>query len=125
MGHMNQQRMNSRSTQPKQEIKIEPELDLDIDVGVKTHHVYDAVINAGQIYTDQTVRVPVVSIRGHVAMTVLYEYDGNGILCEPIKNNKAGELLRTFKIMEQKLIARGLTPKLMTLDNEASKLFKD
>jgi hypothetical protein len=56
---------------------------------------------------------------------VLYEYDGNEIMAEPIKNNKAGELLRSFQVMEQKLTLRGLKPKLMTLENEASKLLND
>jgi hypothetical protein len=46
-------------------------------------------------------------------------------MAEPIKNNKAGELLRSFQVMEQKMNSRGLTPKLMTLDNEASKLLKE
>jgi hypothetical protein len=34
------------------------------------------------------------------------------------------ELLRAFQVMEQELVARGLKPKLMKLDNEASKLLK-
>jgi hypothetical protein len=56
---------------------------------------------------------------------VLYEYDGNAIMAEPIKNNKAGELLHSFQVMEQKVTARGHKPKLKTLDNEVSKLLKD
>jgi hypothetical protein len=56
---------------------------------------------------------------------VLYEYDGNAIMAEPIKNNKAAKLLRSFQVMEQKLTTRGLKPKRMTLDNEASKLLKE
>jgi hypothetical protein len=56
---------------------------------------------------------------------VLYEYDGNAIMAEPIKNIKASELLRSFQVMEQKLTSRGLKPKLMTLDKEASTLIKD
>jgi hypothetical protein len=50
---------------------------------------------------------------------VLYEYDVDVIMAEPIKNNKAGEILRSFQVMEQNLTSRGLKPKLMTLDNEA------
>jgi hypothetical protein len=46
-------------------------------------------------------------------------------MAEPIKNNKAAELLRSFQVMEQKLTSRGLKPKLLTLDNEASKILKD
>jgi hypothetical protein len=32
---------------------------------------------------------------------VLYEYDGNTILAEPIKNITAPELLRAFQVMEK------------------------
>jgi triphosphoribosyl-dephospho-CoA synthetase len=53
---------------------------------------------------------------------VLYEYDGNAIMAEATKNRTAIELLRAFKIMEQKLIARGLKSRLTRLDNEASLL---
>jgi hypothetical protein len=45
-------------------------------------------------------------------------------MAEHIKNNKAGEILRSFQVMEQKLSPRGLKPKLMTLDNDASTLIK-
>jgi hypothetical protein len=55
---------------------------------------------------------------------VLYEYDGNAILAEPIKNRTAPELLTAFQVMEEKLTARGLQPKLTRLYNEASKLVK-
>jgi hypothetical protein len=51
---------------------------------------------------------------------VLYEYDGNEIMAEPIKNNKAGEMLCYFQVMEQNMTSRGFTPKLMTFDNETS-----
>jgi hypothetical protein len=56
---------------------------------------------------------------------VLYDYDSNAILAQPIKNRTAPELLKAFQFMEQELVAKGLTPKSMTLDNEASKLLKD
>jgi hypothetical protein len=56
---------------------------------------------------------------------ILYDYDSNAILAQPIKDRTAPELLRVFQFMEQELVARGLKPKLMKLDNEASKLLKD
>jgi hypothetical protein len=56
---------------------------------------------------------------------VFCEYDCNAIMAEPIKNNKSAELLRSFQVMEHKLTSRGLKPKLMTLDNEASTLLKE
>jgi hypothetical protein len=56
---------------------------------------------------------------------ILYDYDSNAILAKPIKDRTSPELLKAFQFMEQKLVARGLKPKLMKLDNEASKLLKD
>jgi hypothetical protein len=55
---------------------------------------------------------------------ILYDYDSNAILAQPIKDRTAPELLKAFQVMEQELVARGLKPKLMKLDNEASKLLK-
>jgi hypothetical protein len=81
-------------------------------------------INAGNNYTDQTGRFPVIYIKGNKYIMVLYEYDGNSILAEPIKNRTSAELLRAFQVMETKITVRGLEPKLMRLDNEASQLLK-
>jgi hypothetical protein len=53
---------------------------------------------------------------------ILYDYDSNAILTQPIKYRTAPELLKAFQVMEQELVARGLKPKLMKLDNEASTL---
>jgi hypothetical protein len=55
---------------------------------------------------------------------ILYDYDSNAILAQPIKDRTAPELLRASQVMEHELVARGLTPKLMKLDNEASKLLE-
>jgi hypothetical protein len=111
--------MYARSTQPKKEPECSMESESNLDDGIKTHCIYAAVLDAGQIYTDQTGRFPVISSRGNVYIMVLYECDGNAIMAEPIKNNKAAELLRSFQVMEQKLTSRGLKPKFMTLNNEA------
>jgi hypothetical protein len=61
-GHLNQQRHNARTTKGKDTkvIMTEP----DLDQGIKTQHIYAATIDAGQIYTDQTGRFPVVSSKG-------------------------------------------------------------
>jgi hypothetical protein len=65
-----------------------------------------------------------ISSKGNKYIMVLYEYDSNVILAEPIKNIKAAELIRAFQVMETKLTARGLQPKLTRLGNEASQLLK-
>jgi hypothetical protein len=77
-GHLNQQRQNARTTKVKEPkvIMTEPEL----DQGIKTQHIYAATIDAGQIYTDQTGRFPVVSSKGNKYIMILYDYDSNAIL---------------------------------------------
>jgi hypothetical protein len=97
--HLNQQRQNSRTTKIKdsQVLVTDP----DIDHGVKTQFVYAATIDAGQIYTDQTGRFPVVSSKGNKYSMILYDYDSNAILAQPIKDRTAPELLKAFQVMEQ------------------------
>jgi hypothetical protein len=56
---------------------------------------------------------------------VLYDYDSNEILAQSITDRTAPDLLKAFQFMEQEQLARGLKPKLMKLDNEASKLLKN
>jgi hypothetical protein len=121
-GHLNQKRYNARTTKVKDTKVIFTEPDLDH--GIKTQFVYAATIDAGQIYTDQTGRFPVVSSKGNKYIMILYDYDSNAILAQPIKDRTAPDLLRAFQVMEQELVARGLKPKLMKLDNEALKLLK-
>jgi hypothetical protein len=122
-GHLNQQRQNARATKIKDAQLLDP--GPDIDHGIKTQFVYAATIDAGQIYTDQTGRFPVISSKGNKYIMILYDYDSNAILAQPIKDRTAPELLKAFQIMEQELVARGLKPKLMKLDNEASKLLNE
>jgi hypothetical protein len=121
-GHMNQQRMCARSIKIKEEEDCNNEAGTALDTGVKTYYVYTATIHTEQIYTDQTGRFPVVSSKVKKYIMVLYEYDGNAIMVEPIKNITAMELLRAFQFMKQNIIARGLKPRLVRLDNEASQL---
>jgi hypothetical protein len=120
--HLNQQRQNARTTKIKDAQVLVP--DPDIDHGIKTQFVYAATIDAGQIYTEQTGRFSVVSSKGNTYIMILYDYDSNAILVQPIKDRTAPELLKSFQFMEQELVARGLKPKLIKLYNEASKLLK-
>jgi hypothetical protein len=91
----------------------------DLDQGIKTRYIYDATIDAGQIYTDQRVSFPVLSSKGTNYIMILYDYDSNAIMAQPIKDITSSELLGALQVMEQELVARGLKPELMRLDNEA------
>jgi hypothetical protein len=102
-GHLNQQRQNTISNKVKDPKVITKEPDLD--QGIKTQYIYAVTIDAGQIYTDQTGQFPVVSSKGKKYI-MIFDYDNNAIMAQPIKDRTAPELLRAFQVMEQKLVAR-------------------
>jgi hypothetical protein len=83
-GHLDQQRQNARTTKIKDAQELVP--DSNIDHGIKTQFVYAATIYAGQIYTDQTGRFPVVASKGNKYIMILYDYDSNAISAQPIKD---------------------------------------
>jgi hypothetical protein len=85
--NVNQQRQHAISTKVKDPkvIMAEP----DLDQGIKTQYVYATTLDAGQIYTDQTGRFPVVSSKGNKYIMILYDYDSNAILAQPIKYRTA------------------------------------
>jgi hypothetical protein len=94
-GHSNHAR--SKKVKDPKVIMTEPAL----DQGIRTQYVNAATIDAGQIYTDQTGRFPVVSSKGNRYIMILYDYDSNSILAQPIKDITAPELLKAFQVMEQ------------------------
>jgi hypothetical protein len=97
--------MNTRSTKIKEERNMVT-TERDLDYGIKNNCIYAATIDAGQIYTDQTGRFPVISSKANKYIMVLYEYDGNATFAEPKKNRTAPELMSAFQVMEKKLRAR-------------------
>ena len=57
-------------------------------------------------------------------MMVIYCYDANAILAEPLKNRSAGEIVKAWKTINAKLEKAGVCPSVYILDNEISKDFK-
>jgi hypothetical protein len=86
-GHLNQQRQNVRTTKIKDAKLLDSENDQDH--GIITQFIYAATIDAGQIYTDQTGIFTVVSSKGNKYIMILYDYDSNEILSQPIKDRTA------------------------------------
>jgi hypothetical protein len=134
MGHLDQQRKNLQSTQPTPPriSQSNPTDDFTatptISDGTNTHQIFAGTVDippkTGHIYTDQTGAFPHYSASGHRYIMVLYDYDSNAILAEPLINKSATEHLRAYKAMLAILISRGLRPQLQRLDNEASNLLK-
>jgi hypothetical protein len=56
---------------------------------------------------------------------ILYDYDSNSILAEPMRSRTAHEMVRAYAKLHTYLVTRGLKPKLQRLDNEASQNLKD
>jgi hypothetical protein len=135
-GHMQGQRQNIRSTQPKPAKAVpQPMPDSDAPVAPdpapsssepQTHCVYAATLDAasGRIDTDLTGRFPVSTSSGNKYIFLLYDYDSNSILTEALRNRSDNEILRAYNKIHQYLVDRGGKPLLQRLDNEASAALK-
>ena len=129
-GHMDQTRQNTKSTKPK--IRTLPTTDEDEAFPIsdpsneRTHHCFAAVFEpaAGQIHTDQTGRFVVASTSGNNYILVLYDYDSNSILVEPLRSRTGPCILAGYRVLHSRLVAAGLRPKLQRLDNECSAALK-
>ena len=128
MGHLNQTRQgkNSTSTQLQQEDKAQEteEVEETKEELEKTHTIMAAIQDTshreGTAFGDLPGRYPVPSIHGHNYMLVIYHYDANSILVEPIKSINKGNILNTYRKIHTRLTAQGCKPHLQVLDNEAS-----
>jgi hypothetical protein len=77
------------------------------------------------MYTDQTGKFPKKLSRGYQYIMVLIKIDSNAILVEAMKNRLAGEMIRAYQVLVERLCSAGLTPKMHILDNECSTEFKE
>lgn len=51
---------------------------------------------------------------------MIYDYDSNVIIAEPLKNHTAKQIVAAYKCVHTLLLTGGLRPALQCLDNEAS-----
>jgi hypothetical protein len=75
----------------------------------------------GTIYVDFTVKFPIRSIDGMIAIFILYDWTKNAILATPVKDGKAQTTISTFESHIQYLRKRGSKPTLNIIDNVATK----
>lgn len=133
-GHLDQSRMNQRSTKPTHPAPSFPDDDTDAfpsstlsnqPSGSRSHFCYAALMEpTGQVYADQTGRFVTPSSTGNNYLIIVYDFDSNCILAEPIKNRSAASILAGYKILHARLCAAGLRPLLQRLDNECSAALK-
>jgi hypothetical protein len=116
-GQMNQQRQNTRSNQTR---APSPAPALEPTYTGKTEFVYATIIESGQIHSDLRVRFPTTSSKGNTYMLVLYYYDTNNVLTEPMKSRGYQEMVRAYNKLIQDLVGHGFKPRLQRLDNKCS-----
>jgi hypothetical protein len=93
----------------------------------RSHHCYVALIKperSGQIYSDLTGRLPLASSKGNNYLLIIYDYDSNGILAQPMRTWTGSCILAAYKVLHECLVAAGLQPQLQWSDNEASQSLK-
>ena len=125
---MRMQQKNWQSTKPKitTDLPLSMPLDLappqDID-NVRMHNLFFTIETSSDIrksYSEQTGKLPHQSTRGNQYVMILYDYDSNLILSNPIKNRQAAELTVSWETLFIKLHTNGHAPEIHILDNESS-----
>ena len=129
LGHMTQSYQGTQSTS-KPAPSILPDDDLFLPVGPEMTNnimaaVHDISHRDGAAFGDLTGRYPVPSNKGNNYILVIYNYDANAILAEPMKTRNKGDILKAYRKIHAKLVLQGLKPKLQMLDNETSNILLD
>ena len=124
LGHLDQERKNLRSTQalPNESTPPVP--------STKTKEVYITCYFENErtnllpvhrkIYSDQTGAFPYKSSRGNQYLLVMYDYDSNAIVFEPLKTRQSKAMVQAFDKCCQKLKVHSTTSNMFVLDNECS-----
>ena len=113
MGRMDQKRQGTRSTKQTTITKKEDSMTPvpQTKTNDKKLHVYMTITNlSGNIYSDQTGRFPVTSIRGNFYFVIFYTVDGNHIKSYPIKSWYINDLLKAYEEVYLYLKFRGYLP---------------
>ena len=77
------------------------------------------------IYTDGTGRFPKTSRNGMNYVLVLAEIDSGAIMAEAMRDRSAGEMVRAYKALIERLHKCKIFPKKQVLDNKISQAYKD
>ena len=118
-GHMDRIRKNIRSTKPDTISKDSPASK------TKYKEAFAQITETEKVYTDQTGKFPTTSSNGNKYVFILYAYDLNAILAEPLKSRTATHITEAYDKLIQQLRRCGHQPTVHWLDNEASALMKN
>jgi hypothetical protein len=119
-GHLQQQRQGLQSTK----IKNPPaKVDAYTLEGPSRTSVFMATVEpiaTGRAFGDLTGQYPHMSSRGNKYILIIYDYDTNAIIAEPLKGRTKGDILNGYRNVHKQLARNGYKPTMQTLDNEAS-----
>jgi hypothetical protein len=122
-GHLDQTRKNQQSTKrttPPTPTPLTTESDIALNNDIpfplsdpnnaRSHHCFASVVTpaTGQIHSDQTGKFIVASSTGNNYVLVVYDYDSNSILVEPMRNRTGPSILKAYTIIHTQLVAAGL-----------------
>jgi hypothetical protein len=136
-GHLHMVRQGIKSTTKSVPVQGEPKREPSISPRTKEHDLGVFTINTTElekevpmgtplknlIATDLPGRYPVTSRKGNKYMFVLYDYDSNLIIAEPIKSRNASDLVNGFDTCYKALTINGFKARKIRLDNEISRDF--
>ena len=121
-GHLNQERKNLQSTKKVQQTEDffpKPES----SPPTRTNNVLATIVNfqeENKAYSDLTGRLPEIFSRGNAYILVIYDYDSNAILAEPLRSRAAAVIRDAWEKLNHILMNKGRKPELYVLDNECS-----
>ena len=102
MGHLNQARKNQMPTKPTKDESVDNGSETTTLEPLHTsntgaaHPIFLAIEKAGCVYTDKTGRFPITSKKVNKYIDLIYDYDTNSILTDPLKNFTGKEILRAY-----------------------------
>jgi hypothetical protein len=101
-------------------------IDDELDTSVANIFAFGAFANknSGIVYNDLTGWFPFMSLDGSVCFFVLYHYELNCILADPIKVLDDTTIFEEYKKQFDELTKKGFKPKLNVMDNHATKYIK-
>ena len=134
-GHLDQEQQGLQSTKATINNILALNLDEDIKLDffptasqpIKTYECLAKIIefkDTKKAYMDLPGRFPHKSSRGHEYLLVVYDYDSNAILVEPLPSRQAAVINKAWKKIHTKLRKGGNEPKLYIIDNEVSNELK-
>ena len=122
-GHLTQERKNLRSTKTLQANVILETSDDNNKAYIKVEAATPQMLFENKNYSDLTGKFPQRSNKGNQYIFILYDTASNHIFAEPIKDRTSTHIENAYKKVMTNLQAKGLSPTIHILDNEASKTY--